>query len=262
MAKLERWHTECVRHLSRSASHVKHTINRQASQMCGTHSFDSVLRLRLRWWRRVLKNDNTTIRTILFGKWSFEDAHTARPMESDRAKLLLRTSKLCCEAFQSQRKTPQRQPSRNARRTAHCTWDGCNGWWKALHVEPSAIESQVCGNVFHGVRGPTIRTFEQHNEQKDFVATDACTCVCGHTLSTERNLRHHALWVLRSHDCHGSRTLSIISKRCIMQTSPFTCSLSLAFMTWAVSMDLVHLVALHSCWYVWSASCCAFFFFF
>ena len=71
--------------------------------MCGAHSLDSILRLRrLRWWRRVLKNDGTTVRTILFGEWPFEDADTARPMESDRANLLL-TSKNFRDSGQLQR---------------------------------------------------------------------------------------------------------------------------------------------------------------
>ena len=62
-----------------------------------------------------------------------------------------------------------------------------------VHVEPAAIECQVCGNVFHGVRGLQIHMFTKQKEQKDFIATDDCTCVCGHIFSTMGNLCHHAL---------------------------------------------------------------------
>ena len=61
-----------------------------------------------------------------------------------------------------------------------------------VHVEPAAIECQVCGNVFHGVRVLKIHMFTKHKEQINFIATDDCTCVCGHTFSTTGNLRHRA----------------------------------------------------------------------
>ena len=154
MAKLERWH------LNRSAAHVKHTNNRQVREICGTHSLDSILRLRrLRCWRGVLKNDDTTMRTIWVVEWSFEEADTARPMESDRAKLYCSgISKLCCEVFQRQRQTPQRRKYRTR------DWRRCSAW-KALMVEECMWNQQrlcqVCGNVFHGVRGLQIHMFKK-----------------------------------------------------------------------------------------------------
>ena len=124
--------------------------------------------------KRVLKNDDTTMRTILLGEWSFEDADTARPMESDRAKLPLRDHKTLLRSISETAKnsTETAFEITETDPTLHMGW--LQWLTKGLvlsvesrhdprvHVEPAATVCQVCGNVFHGVRGPQIHMFQKH----------------------------------------------------------------------------------------------------
>ena len=123
---------------------------------------------------------------VVFAEWSVEDADAARPMESDRAKLLLRGLRHCWGEFQRQRETPQRQLLRHAGRMPHCTKVPHEGLMEVLSFErphdprvqsACGTSSRVCENVFHGTRGLQIHMFTKHREQTYFVATHDCTCV-------------------------------------------------------------------------------------